>query len=67
MELLVTESAAALVRERVKVAASGFQKTRVYKTRDYVENPFSGLRIVTTSLKERVQIERLAAHVDEYL
>ena len=46
MELRVTESTAALVRERVKVATSRFQETRVYKTRDYVEDPLPGLRIV---------------------
>jgi len=56
----------ALVRERVKVAASRFQETRVYKTRDHVENPLPGVRIVSASVKERVQIERLAAHLAEY-
>ena len=67
MELLVTESVAALVRERVEVATSRFQETRVYKTCDHVENSLPGPRIVAASLKERVQIERLAAHVAEYL
>lgn len=67
MDLRVTESAAARGRERVKVATSRFQETCVYKTRDYVENPLSGLRIIAASLKERVQIERLAAHLAEYL
>ena len=63
MVLRVTESAAALVRERVEVATSRLQETRVYKTRDHVENSLAGLRIVASRLKERVQIERLAAHL----
>ena len=63
MELWVTESAAALVRERVEVATFRLQETRVYKTRDHVENSLPGLRIVAAGLKEGVQIERLAAHL----
>jgi hypothetical protein len=66
MELRLRESSMTLVCERVKVATSRFQETRVYKTRNYVENSFPGLRIVSASLKKRVQIERLAAHLAEY-
>jgi hypothetical protein len=55
MESRVTEGAAALVRERVKVATSWFQMTRVYETRDHVKNSLAGLWIVSPSLEERVQ------------
>jgi 6-phosphogluconate dehydrogenase (decarboxylating) len=41
--------------------------TSVYQTRDHVENSLAGLWIVSPSLEERVQIEQLAAHLDEYL
>jgi hypothetical protein len=67
MESRVTESTAALVRKRVKVATSGLQMTRIYQTRDHVENSLAGLWIVSPSFEERVQIEQLAAHLDEYL
>ena len=67
MESRVTEGTAALVRERVKVATSWFQMTRVYQTRDHVKNSLAGLWIVSPSLEERVQIEQLAAHLDEFL
>ena len=63
----VTEGTAALVRERVKVATSWFQMPRVYQTRDHVENSLAGSWIVSPSLENRVQIEQLAAHLDEYL
>jgi hypothetical protein len=66
-ESRVTESTAALVRKRVKVATSWFQMTRIYQTRDHVENSLAGLWIVSPSFEERVQIEQLAAHLDEYL
>jgi len=41
--------------------------TRIYQTRDHVENSLAGLWIVSPSFEERVQIEQLAAHLDEYL
>jgi len=60
-------SAAALVRKRVEVATSWFQMTRIYETRDHVENSLARLWIISSSFEERVQIEQLAAHLDEYL
>jgi hypothetical protein len=51
MESRVTEGTAALVRERVKVATSWFQMTRVYQTRDHVKNSFAGLWIVSPASK----------------
>lgn len=67
MESRFTESTAAFVRKRVIVATSWFQVTSIYQTRDHVENSLAGLWIVSPSLEERVQIEQLAAHLDEYL
>jgi hypothetical protein len=66
LESSITESAASLVRQRVKVAPSRFQMTRVHQTRDRVENSLAGSGIVSPSLEERVQIEHLCTHLAEY-
>jgi hypothetical protein len=62
-----TESPVVLVRERVKVATSGLQITGVDQVHNHIENSLTRDRVISPGFEQSVQIERLAAHLDEHL
>ena len=55
----------AFVGERIKVAPACFQLAAIDQADKFVQHLLTSGRVVPAGLKERMQIERVAAHLDE--